>query len=64
MTMSALHSFFKSAFRTLRRHKWNTFVNVAGLSIGLASSALILIYVQQELGYDTSYKKADRIYRV
>ncbi|HLA68947.1 MAG TPA: ABC transporter permease, partial [Bacteroidota bacterium] len=53
-----------SAFRTLRRHKWNTSLNVVGLSIGLASGALILMDIQYELSYDAFYPNTDRIYRV
>jgi putative ABC transport system permease protein len=39
-------------------------MNVLGLSIGLASCLLILLYVADELSYDHYNVNADRIYRV
>ena len=59
-----ISNYFKSALRNLRRHKGYAFLNIAGLAIGLASSALILLYVQYELSYDQFNTKADRIFRV
>jgi len=37
---------------------------MSGLSVGIACSLLILLYVVDELSYDRCYKDADRIYRV
>ena len=39
-------------------------INIAGLSLGLACSLLIVFHVKEELSYDKFYPKADRIYRV
>jgi putative ABC transport system permease protein len=52
------------AIRNLARHKAYTFINVAGLAIGLACSTLILLYLQYEFSYDRHHSKADRIYKV
>ena len=52
------------AIRNLARHKAYTFINVAGLAIGLACSTLILLYLQHEFSYDRHHTKADRIYRL
>ncbi|MDF1560822.1 MAG: ABC transporter permease [Bacteroidales bacterium] len=41
-----------------------TFLNVAGLAIGMSASLLILLWVQDELSYDKFNKKAENIYRV
>lgn len=57
-------NYLKTAFRNLSRHKGYSFLNIAGLSLGLASSTLILLYVQSELSFDRSHSKSDRIYRV
>ena len=57
-------NYLKTTLRHLLRHKGSAALNVAGLAIGLASSTLILMYVQYELSYDTFHEKADRIYRV
>jgi putative ABC transport system permease protein len=57
-------NYLKTALRTFRRHKGYSLVNIIGLAIGLAGSALILLYVQSELSYDRFNTKADRIYRI
>jgi putative ABC transport system permease protein len=59
-----LKSYFKIAFRNMNRHKGYTFLNVAGLAIGMAACLLIALYVRHELSYDTYHPAADRLYRV
>ena len=59
-----LKSNFKVAFRNLLKHKIYSFLNLAGLSVGIACFMLILIYVQNERSYDRHFKKTDRIYRL
>ena len=54
----------KVAFRNLFRKFGYTFINVAGLSIGLVCSILIFLYVFNELTYDRFHEKADQIYRI
>ncbi|MDB5119905.1 MAG: FtsX-like permease family protein [Sphingobacteriales bacterium] len=58
------NNFFKVAFRTLLRHKGFSFINIAGLSIGLAVCLLIAVFVQDELKYDQFVKDGDRVYRI
>ncbi len=55
---------FKIAFRNLIRFKAYSLINIFGLAIGIASCIIILLFVSDELGYDTYNKKADQIYRV
>ena len=55
---------FLIAIRNLFKHKKYAFTNVFGLSIGLASFILIVIWVQDELSYDNFHKDADNIYAV
>ena len=50
--------------RNLFRNKVYSFINIAGLSIGLTCSILILLWVQDETSYDTFHPKADRLYQV
>ena len=50
--------------RNLFRHKVYSFINIAGLSIGLTCSILILLWVQDETSFDTFHPKADRLYQV
>jgi putative ABC transport system permease protein len=53
----------KIAFRNMLKHKGHAFINVVGLSVGIAVCFLIFLWVQDELGYDRFHAKADRIYR-
>jgi putative ABC transport system permease protein len=59
-----LFNYFKIALRTLARHKGFASINIIGLALGLTSGILILIYVLDELSFDTFHTKADRILRV
>jgi putative ABC transport system permease protein len=54
----------KVAIRNLFRQLGYTAINILGLAIGLASSILILLYVVNELTYDTIHTKAENIYRI
>jgi ABC-type antimicrobial peptide transport system permease subunit len=57
-----LLNYLKIAFRNLFRNKAFTFINTAGLAVGMASAMLILMWVQNELSYDQFHEKKDRIY--
>lgn len=57
-------NYFKIAWRNIQRNKINSFINIAGLAIGMTCVILIVMYVQDELSYDKFIKKADRIYEV
>lgn len=59
-----LFNYFKIAIRVITRQRRFTAINVIGLSIGLASFALIAVYLKHELSYDRAFTNADRIYRV
>jgi len=48
----------------LLRHKAFSFINILGLAIGMASSALILLWIQNEVSYDQFHVKKDRLYEV
>lgn len=59
-----LKNYFKIALRNLVKHKGYSFINIAGLAIGISLCLLILMYVKHELSYDRFNEKADRIVRV
>ncbi|MBD2699239.1 ABC transporter permease [Spirosoma sp. BT702] len=59
-----LLNYLKIAWRTLRKQKGFTFINIFGLATGLACCMLIMLYVLDELSFDRYNEKADRIYRV
>jgi putative ABC transport system permease protein len=58
-----LRSYFKIAWRGIRKNKLYSFVNIAGLTMGIASCLLIGLYVWNELTYDGFHKNAGRIVR-
>jgi len=57
-------SYLKIALRNLLRHKGYFFINILGLAIGISACILIMLFVQDELGYDQFHANKDRIYRV
>ncbi len=57
-------NYFTIAIRNLRKHSFYSFINVAGLSVGLAICFIIILFVKNELSYDKHFVNADRIYRV
>jgi len=59
-----LRHFFQIAWRNLMKRKLYSFINIAGLAIGMACCFLITLYVKNELSYDRYHTKRDRIYRV
>lgn len=52
------------AYRNALRHKGYAVINVMGLAVGMTCCILILLYVQDELGYDRYASRHDRIYRL
>src|SRR6478736_3644296 len=59
-----LTSYFKIALRYLAKSKVYSFINIAGLSLGLACAMLILLYTKDELSFDAFHKNANSIYQV
>ncbi|MFN8306818.1 MAG: ABC transporter permease [Ferruginibacter sp.] len=57
-----LTNFFKVAWRNLLRNKGFSFINIAGLAIGMAAAILITLWIQHEMSYDQFHAKKDRIY--
>jgi len=59
-----IKNYFKTAWRNMMRNKTSSFINVSGLSIGIACVLMIVIYIQNELSYDKFHKDSDRIFQV
>ncbi|WP_205510934.1 ABC transporter permease [Longitalea arenae] len=57
-------NYLKTAWRSIVRNKAFSFINITGLSVGIAASLLLFIVVQYEMSYDTFQPNYDRIYRV
>ncbi|MCB0669373.1 MAG: ABC transporter permease [Saprospiraceae bacterium] len=56
-------NYFKIAFRQLKKNRLFSFTNIAGLSIGVASCLLILLFIAYELSFDRWIPNIDRIVR-
>ena len=52
------------SFRHLRADKTNTLINLTGLVLGLGIVAVILVFVLNELNYNSSFANRERIYRI
>lgn len=59
-----LKNYFKIALRNFLRHKGYSFINVAGLAVGMACCIIMLLFVQDELRHDRFHTNAERIFRV
>jgi putative ABC transport system permease protein len=57
-------NYIRIAFRSLRKSKGFTALNIIGLAAGLGVCLLIVLYVTDELSYDRYNVNANRIYRV
>ena len=63
-TKSNDKNYIKTAWRNLLKNKFYSFINIAGLTAGLAIGILILLWVQDELSFDRFHKQAANIYRL
>lgn len=57
-------NYLKTAFRSLWRHRFFSFINVFGLAVAMALSMVIIMLVADQLSYDRYNTKRDRIYRI
>jgi len=59
-----LKNYIKVAFRSLLKQPSYAALNIIGLTVGIASSLIILLYIFHETSFDKHHSKADRIYRL
>ncbi len=52
------------AIRNLKRNKVYGIINILGLAVGITGAALLYLYVDNELGYDSFHENSERIYRI
>ena len=57
-------NYFKTAFRSLRRNNSYSFINIAGLAVGIAVCMIIFFIIQFQTSFDDFHSDKDRIYRV
>jgi putative ABC transport system permease protein len=59
-----IRNYFRTAWRNLVKNKFYSFINISGLTVGLAVGILILLWVQDELSFDRFHKQSASIYRL
>ena len=52
------------ALRNLARHKLYSFINIAGLTVGLTCAIFIILFVRDQLSYDRWIPGTENLYRV
>jgi len=52
------------AFRSLRKRRYYTVLNIAGLATSIAFTFLLWMYVDDQNSYDKDFVNSDRVYRV
>jgi putative ABC transport system permease protein len=57
-------NYFKIAIRNLAKQKTLAFIDIFGLSVGLACFSLFMLYAVNEFSFDRFHKNADNIYRM
>lgn len=62
--MPMLKNYFKTALRSLRNNTTYSFINITGLAVSLSVSILLLLWVNDELGYDRFNVHANHIYKL
>jgi putative ABC transport system permease protein len=60
--ITMVKNYLKIALRNFFRHKGYTFINTAGLAIGIACCIMIMLWVQDELSYDRFHENAEDLY--
>lgn len=63
-TTRMLKNYLKTAWRNLLRNKFYSLVTLTGLTAGLAVGILILLWVQDELSFDSFHRQASQIYKL
>ncbi|GAA4311240.1 ABC transporter permease [Mucilaginibacter gynuensis] len=59
-----IRNYLKTAWRNLLKNKFYSAINIVGLTAGLAIGILILLWVQDELSFDSFHKQTKNIYRL
>ena len=57
-------NYLKTALRNIVRYKSYSFINIAGLAVGMACCIMIILWIQDELSYENFNKNLDNLYRM
>ena len=59
-----IRNYIKTTLRSLLKNKTYSFLNIAGLAIGITCAAFIFLWVQDEVSFDHNFPKHDNLYHV
>ncbi len=59
-----LSNYLKSAIRNLFREKTSSILNLAGLTLGITCSIILILLISHHASFDRYHSKKDRIYRI
>jgi putative ABC transport system permease protein len=59
-----IKNYFIIAFRNLLRNKSYTFINVAGLALGITTCIIIFLIIKREVSFDKAFANSENIYRI
>ena len=63
-SLAMFKNYLKITLRNFKKQKIYSFINLSGLSLGLACFVLISLWARYELSYDQFHTKKDRIFRI
>jgi len=59
-----IRNYLTVALRNIVRHKLHSFINIAGLAVGLACVIFVLLFIRDELSYDKWVPDTQNLYRI
>jgi len=59
-----IKNLIRTAFRNFTKYKTYTFINIAGLTIGISASLFIFIFIHNETTYDQQFRPQNEVYRL
>ncbi|RWY50129.1 ABC transporter permease [Mucilaginibacter gilvus] len=59
-----LKNYFKITWRSIANNKISSLINIGGLSVGIAVSFMLLLYVYNQYSFDKFHNNSDRLYQV
>ncbi len=59
-----LRNYLVTSLRTIVRHKLYSFINIAGLAVGLACVIFVMLFIRDEVSYDKWIPGSENLYRV
>ena len=59
-----LYNWLVTALRNFARHRLYSFINIVGMAVGLACAIFIILFLRDELSYDSWLPGTDNLYRM